>query len=298
VLRERFHEQIAEHRLRREIIATVVTNSLVNRAGLTFIHVMKERTGLPASDIARAYAITRGVFRLREVWAKIEALDNKVPARLQAMMADATVRLAEAGTVWFLRNGKLPLDIAANIAAYESGIEELIAEVDRMLTETDRQTLAKRARQYSDEGAPAALAARVAMLEVIAPGLDIVRIAASVGAPIARVARTYYAVGVRFHLNWLRGATGGVNLETHWDRLAVSAFIEDLNGHQRDLTLKMLNGSGSAASEQEAIEHWAGQRAPSVQRLEMLFADLRQLGGLDLAKLAVANRELRSLVGD
>jgi len=298
VLRERFAEQIAEHRLRREIIATVVTNSLVNRVGVTFVHVMKERTGLPSSDIARAYAVTRGVFKLRDIWGQIEALDTRVPAKVQAVMTDATLRLAESGTVWFLRNRKLPLDIAANIAAYEDGIEALIGALDGMLSEGDRQVLAKRAQSFSEQGVPEALARRVSVLEVLAPGLDIVRIAENSGAPIAKVARTYYAVGVRFHLNWLRGATGGINLDTHWDRLAVTAMVDDLYSHQRDLTLKMLDGSLDGASEQETIEHWVGERGPSVQRVEMLFADLRQLGGLDLAKLAVANRELRSLVGD
>ena len=39
------------------------------------------------------------------------------------------------------------------------------------------------------------------------------------------------------------------------------------------------------------------QRPQTVQRSHSLIADLRQLGGLDLAKLAVANRELRSLSG-
>jgi NAD-specific glutamate dehydrogenase len=50
-------------------------------------------------------------------------------------------------------------------------------------------------------------------------------------------------------------------------------------------------------AESETIEQWAQARGPAVHRIEMLFADLRQQGGLDLAKLAVANRELRSLLG-
>jgi glutamate dehydrogenase len=100
----------------------------------------------------------------------------------------------------------------------------------------------------------------------------------------------YFAVGRRFHLDWLRNAAAGVNLDTHWDRLAVAAIVEDLNGHQRDLAagvLRQVNGA--------SIEDWVGQRPQTVQRIETLIADLRQLGGLDLAKLAVANRELRSL---
>ena len=118
-------DALPRHQLRREIMAGVVTNSLVNRVGSTFVHVMKEKTGLPASDIARAYAICRGVFELRQLWADIQALDNKVPAVRQYEMLDATTRLAEAGTLWCLRNLAPPLDIAANIATFSPGIAEL-----------------------------------------------------------------------------------------------------------------------------------------------------------------------------
>ena len=118
VLQEGFPEAIAHHRLRREIIATYTTNSLVNRAGSTFVHVMKEKTGLAASDIARAYAICRGVFALRELWAEIQALDNQVPAELQYDMLDATTRVAEAGTLWCLRNLPSPLNIAVHIEGF------------------------------------------------------------------------------------------------------------------------------------------------------------------------------------
>src|SRR5262249_60011648 len=110
--------------LRREIIATVVTNSLVNRVGPTFVHVMKEKTSIGSSDIARGYAITRGVFKLRKLWAAIQALDNQVPAERQTAMLLQVNRLAERGTLWFLRNGLPPLDIAANIEAYRPGIAE------------------------------------------------------------------------------------------------------------------------------------------------------------------------------
>src|SRR5262249_3599540 len=100
-LRRHYGAALAGHRLRREIIAAVVTNSLVNRVGPTFVHVMKERVGVGAAPIARAYAITRGAFRLRELWSAIEALDNRVPAEQQTAMLIEISRLAEAATLWF-----------------------------------------------------------------------------------------------------------------------------------------------------------------------------------------------------
>src|ERR1700687_726501 len=98
----------------------------------------------------------------------------------------------------------------------------------------------------------------------------------------------YFSVGRRFHIDWLRSTTTGVNLDSHWDRLALAAIIEDLYGHQRDLAASVLQQANGAD-----IEAWISARPQPVQRVETLIADLRQLGGLDLAKLAGANGELR-----
>ena len=139
---------------------------------------------------------------------------------------------------------------------------------------------------------PEELAHRVARLDFLAPGLDIVRMAKSAKRTVAEVGACYFAVGRRFHIDWLRSATSGVNLDTHWDRLAVAAIVEDLYGHQRDLAASVMQQANGAG-----IDSWVEEHPQPVQRIEALIADLRQQGGLDLAKLAVANREFRSLSG-
>jgi len=230
----------------------------------------------------------RGVFDLRAIWADIQALDTQVPAARQYEMLDATIRLAEGGTLWCLRNLAPPLDIAANIAAFSPGIAELKESIDSLVTEVALKATTERADRLTRDGVPAELARRVARLDMLAPGLDIVRLAGASARPMAEVGRVYFAAGRRFHLDWLRSATNGVNLDSHWDRLALAAIIEDLYGHQRDLAASVLTNGAD-------IDGWVAARPQMVQRVEALIADLRQLGGLDLAKLAVANRELRSL---
>jgi glutamate dehydrogenase len=287
-------EALPRHRLRREIIATVVTNSLVNRVGSTFVHVMKEKTGMAASDIARAYAICRGVFELRALWADIQALDNKVPAVRQYEMLDATIRLAETGTLWCLRNLPPPLDIAANIATFSPGVAELQINIDTLVTDGALNAMKQRVERFTKDGVPEALAQRVARLDLLASSLDIVRLARATNRSMAQVGGVYFNVGRRFHVDWLRSATTGVNLDSHWDRLALAAIIEDLYGHQRDLAANILQHANGADPD---VDAWIAGRPQTAQRVETLIADLRQLGGLDLAKLAVANRELRSLSG-
>ena len=114
-LQEAYAAQIARHRLHREIIATVVTNEVINRVGVTFVHEVKEKTGMTSADIARAYTVSREVFAMDDLFAEIEALDNKAPAALQAGMLIECGRLIERGTTWFLRQGPHPLDIGAQV---------------------------------------------------------------------------------------------------------------------------------------------------------------------------------------
>ncbi|HWA50779.1 MAG TPA: NAD-glutamate dehydrogenase [Dongiaceae bacterium] len=295
-LQKTYGEQIHKHRLRREIIATVVTNSLINRMGATFIHIMKERTGQPASAIARAYAITRGAFRLRELWTGIQALDNKVPAKVQTQMLIEINRLAEQATQWFLRNGKHPLDIAANVAATSPGLVALESALTDLLAAEDRAFVAEGEARLIEHGVPAELARRVAQVPALVSSLDIVRIGGELKMKVENVARTYYAVGEAFHLDWLRDGARELIGDSHWDRLAVFAIIEDLYGHQRDLTTAILSAGGKQTGS-EAIAAWRGTRGAALTRADSLFGDLRQVGKLDLAMLAVANRTLRSLIG-
>src|SRR5262249_52237060 len=103
-LRERCKPQIHAHALRREIIATHVTNSMINRVGSTFVHRMQEETGAPAPDVVRAYLIVREVFGFVELWRASEALDYQVPDRTQTAMIIDGLRLIVRATLWFLRH--------------------------------------------------------------------------------------------------------------------------------------------------------------------------------------------------
>jgi len=294
-----YRTQIEQHRLRREIIATGVTNSLVNRMGATFAHVMKEKTGLGASAIARAYAVTRSAFKLRDLWRGIEALDNKVDAKVQIEMQIATGNLADQATLWFLRNGRHPLDIAANVASTKPALAALESALPIIVSPDDRAEIARQFSHLTTQGVPEDLAQRIAQLPAMMPALDIVRIATELNIKVEDVGQTYFAVGDQFYLDWLRSGAKGLIGDSYWQRLAVFAIIEDLYGHQSELTTVILKGGqtgGDPVTGQPSLDRWREGRGAVLTRFDSLFADLRQVAKLELAMLAVANRTLRSLM--
>src|SRR5262249_35792813 len=155
------------------------------RVGPVFVFAMKEKTGMDAAAITRAYAITRRTFRLRDQWAGIEALDNRVPAALQVSMFVAASELAEAGTLWVLRHGSQPLDIAAHIEAYGPGVAAFNRALEQVLAPADAAALAESAAHHEKQGVPPDLARSLASLHHLAAGLDVVRLAQATRRPVS-----------------------------------------------------------------------------------------------------------------
>jgi glutamate dehydrogenase len=296
-LRKKYEKAIAGHRLRREIIATAVTNSVVNRAGITFVHEVKEKTGLSGADVARAYVVTREVFALREVWAAIEALDNKVPAALQAQMLLECGRLIQRATVWFLTECRQPLDMSGQVKTYCGPVRELSGQLGDLSPDAERVHLRHQTSALVAKGVPEALAQRISSLNWMLPLLDIVRISRIASVPLSEVGRTYFAIGARFGFDWLRRAAAGLPTDKVWDKLAVTAIMDDLFSQQGELTARVLAGVKKGGDASRAIDAWIEGIRPLVTRTEQLLAELKSVGTPDLAMLAVANRQLKTLGG-
>jgi glutamate dehydrogenase len=286
---QKFRPQIEAHRLRREIIATCVANELVNRCGITFVADMTERTGRGPGDTARAYGIVRGVYDLDGLWAEVTALDNKVPASVQTEMLSAANRLVERTTAWFLRSPGA-LDIAGVTQVFKPGVAALAGRLGETLPASQKAELARRISAWQEKGVPAALAERVAQLDFLVSAVDIVKLAVAKMADVADLGRRFFAVGSRFRLDLLRAAARKLTADTAWRKLAIGALIEDLYGHQADLTAR------AVAEDESGFEDWIATHAAEAAHLDSLVNEILQAPSADLAMLTVANRHLRALV--
>ena len=294
-LGQRHRAAIESHRLRREIIATKITNSLVNRAGETFVSEFMEKTGMAPSDIGRAYTISRQVFAFRDLWNAIEALDNVVPADVQTRMLLDINHLLDWVTLWFLRNGRRPLDIGTYVQQFGPGMAELGACLNDVLPPHYRDDVVKRAQPYVDQGVPEDLALRVAGLVNLFSGCDIVRLANRRKLKVADVARLYFATGTRFRLGRLRAAAVRLDAGSHWESLAVDALIEEVYGHQLTLTAQVMDDKVPGTDPQEAIQAWVEANKSAVDRAEQILAELWTTEITDVSMIAVASRQLRAL---
>ncbi|HEV8152032.1 MAG TPA: NAD-glutamate dehydrogenase domain-containing protein, partial [Solirubrobacteraceae bacterium] len=299
-LPERFGDRLGRHRLRREIIATRVTNGVVDRAGITFVFRLREETGAAPADIARAYAVARDVFGMRGFWAEVEALDLDIAAATQIATLLEGRRLVERATRWLLRSRPRPLDIGPETERFARGAALVAGALPDVLVPDERQTFEARVAELVADGLPAPLARRVASLRDLFAALDIVSVAGATGHEIEDVAALHFLVGGNAYLHWLRDRIAALPRTDRWGAMARAALRDDLFSLHADLTADILTATRDTATGAEAgaearLEAWIDANRAAVERCLAILGEIRTGGTYDLTTLAVALRELRNL---
>jgi glutamate dehydrogenase len=297
-LPERYAPQMRDHRLRRELVATIVANQLVDRAGMTFAFRLAEETGASPPALARAYAVAREVFSMRDFWTEVETLDNQIEAGTQLSMLIEGRRLVERATRWLVRSrGRAEIDVAATTARFAPGARTLALALPGVLQGDDRESFQDRLVELAAAGVPSALARRVASMPALLSAFDIVEDAELADAPQSIVMAVYFGVGSRLGLDWLRDRILELPRNDRWQALARAALRDDLYEMHRALTRDVL-ARGTTLGAAAAIDAWLSSNRAAVERGLSVVADIKAARTYDNTTLPVALRELKNLVAE
>ena len=299
-VRARFAGEIGGHRLRRELVATLLCNDIVNRAGPAFVQGIAEATGADIAAVARAAVIATGAFRLAELYDRINALDGQVTAAVQIAMHKTAIELLRRQTQWMLRNvaADAPIDLTA--AQYRDGIDLLKGTFSGLVSPLEREAVTARIGELAAAGVPADLADEVGALPLFATVADMVSLAHESAIPLDAVAGAYFAAGAALGIDRLREQATRVKPQGHWDALSLTRIEDDLFAIQRLVAAKALKSvaAASAAARAEgaaSVAAWAAAAAGGIERARALIADLERDGAFTAAKLALATAQLRDL---
>ncbi|MGI6246473.1 MAG: NAD-glutamate dehydrogenase [Pseudochelatococcus sp.] len=296
-LSDRFPDAIAHHRLRREIIATRLSNAIVNHAGPSIATRVADQTGASVQTLAAAFVTVWSAFGLADIVAGIDALDGRI-GQHAGQLSGATQRLLYAElqdrlidlVVWFSRNVDFTAEgIDAIVARYRAGVVDVGGVLDRASANAVRDG---RLEALLALNVPDGVAARLARLAALAETPDIVRAAAGTRRPVSEVAAVHFALAEVFGFQDLAEAARGVVPGDYYDRLALDRAATALADAHGRLTVEVVT-SGAGLSGAAAVEAWADARADDVGRIKKAV-DVIRASGLTLAKAIVA----ANLLGD
>ena len=261
----------------REIIATHVLNSMINRVGSTFVHRLCETTGAKAHEVVRAYLLAREIFGLVPLWQAIEALDNKVDDAVQSQMLIDTSDQLERGTMWFLRSRRLPDDMATTIAYFQPNVEALSTRLPRLLDAAE-QARRRRAGRRARRARRAARSSRRAW----SPSIRCTR---RWTLPKSRPSRQRRGRGGRGDLlrhrqpaglAWLSRQDRGIAGRRALERARASAAMQDdVAALARNVTSGVIAGSADGATSASARGAWRDANRRALERSGQLLGELR-----------------------
>jgi len=287
VLTEKFGDAIAKHPLKREIIATFITNTVVNRTGATFVNFIAAEAGATAADVVRAYTLAREIFGLEPLWDQIDALDYKVSTSLQLDLLSQLIAIAQRASRWMLRVRSQSTDLPTLIQRYQPGARELRANLTAWLPANANASWQRATQTLVDAGVEHDLAQNLTALEFIFPALDLVDLAQSASTGLEQAARAYFAVDAELGLTAWRGEINRLPTDTLWQTQARGSARDDVYSIASQITRGLLARAGG-------LSEWTAQHTTSIERLRKLLANISTQSP-DLAPVSVALRELRHL---
>ncbi len=292
-LRDQFGTEIRSHQLRREIIATMLVNDVVDTAGISYVYRVMEDVGVGPVDAVRTFVATDAIFRIEEVWRGIRAAG--VPVNVSDRLTLDLRRQIDRAGRWLLNYRPQPLAVGAEINRFAKKVAELTPRMREWLRGDDRAIVEKEVAQFATHGVPEDLAYKVASGLYQYSLLDIIDIADIVDREPAEVADTYFALMDYLGTDGLLTSVSGLPRDDRWHSLARLAIRDDIYGSLRSLCFDVLAVGEPEERGEEKIQEWELTNGSRVQRARRTLNEIYDSDERDLATLSVAARQIRSM---
>ena len=299
----KFAEPMRRHRLRREIIATVVANDVINRCGPSFPSRLMAAAGADATAFTAGYEAAKAILGLTARWDVVASLDGRIAAGAQMALFRQLAAALRGASFWLARTAQRErLDVAGLVARYGPGFASLLKLMPGALSQVEQASVEARIGRLVEAGAPESLARNAAVLQPLTTAGDLADLAEASSWPLPAVARLYYAVGEVFAFDRVRAAAGAYAVGDNFERTALRRLIEDLLNEQASLTRKAMVLAGSAkagdtaATAHDAANAWTAKHRETAALSRKTIDDIEAAGGAwTFAKLTIANAALREL---
>ncbi|WP_438751203.1 NAD-glutamate dehydrogenase [Pararhizobium sp. O133] len=276
---------INEHRLRREIIATVLANDVINRGGPPFVSTLIDQTGFMPANVVKAAILTRDGYDLRRINGEIDALDNVISGVVQNELYLEVAHIFAIVTERTLRTRAMQAPLGEAIQELRDALQKLKSTLKSAIPEDATAEVRQRAAYFAERGVPAALADEIASLAVMTFMPEIIQISADTGVTLARTAQSYFGVTQNLRIARLLAAAERVSATEQYEAMALSRSINDIATARKDITIAVLNDK---KDERNPVGAWQDGDRIRISRVTDQLTQLTEKGETTLAKITVA----------
>ena len=295
-IRKKYKHAMNEHRLRKDIIATQLSNLVINEMGITFVYRLQMETGATVDEIIRAHAVASHIFGTHDLESLVEALDFKISMDEQYDMLYHIRNLINLSTRWFLHSNHIQDDLQSLIEHYSVRVKELENLTPILMAGFTKQYLETLTERFLKAGLPKEVARRIATYRAIYTSLNIIEVATKNQFDLIKTAKVYFAAGERINLLWFRDQIAADAREGHWNTLARLTLRDELDIAQRALTVVIMKNEKKEPDPGKLIDKWMSKNQRALERWDKLLTMLHGSADVEYTMFFIAIRELLGLI--
>jgi len=280
---EKFKDQVAKHHLRREIIATVVTNAIINQAGCTLLVQLAKETSVQLDELVVRYFICDELLDGRKIRAAVHGADYKVAAKHQyaALLAFEDVhRSLLRWWIWNDQTWKLaPEDVKKTKPEFERAAAALVAALEgpaRLSFEAREQELVQR-------GFTPDVASTLAHAPLLRETFALLAAARDASLTLAKSAPLFHRVGRAIHVDSFDEVLNAQVPGNLWERRFLSSLEREAAGVRQ-------RAVGKLAGNPQFVE----QHREWIDRIGDSLKMVKQLGAHGLVPLFLILEDYRA----
>ena len=296
-LQKNYASAMAKHSLHREIVATQLSNMIVNEGGISFVYNLQNETGSSVAEILRAFMVASRVFGASELRDLIDSFDFKIPLKIQYDLISHLRRLIYLASRWFLRHRALTDNtMEALIKHFSKGVNTLEHLIPTLMGGFTKNYLESLSTEFKKAGIDPELARRFAGTRAMYTSLNVIEVASNHHFNLNKTAEIYFAVGEYFNLLWFRDRIANDPIEGYWNTLARLTLRDELDILQKLITVAIMKHSKEKMGTKEFVEHWISENERAMERWKKILEMVHSSTNTDYTMFFVALKELAELI--
>lgn len=281
-IKNRFLSHLNKHHLKKEILSTLLTNRIVNQAGMCFYTQVEAITGKSVGDITLGYLVLDAALDGPSLRKDIEtasvdqALKYKALIQYETLLQGLLVDMLQTQSSFALKD----------TAAFKTVIEFLKKEATHQ-KEFKTQVLA-----WTQEGFSTTLAQSLAMLQAIKIAADVVFLEQQEGLSIETSASLSLECTKLLELDWLTSHIGDLELSNTWDIAQKNSLLKALQSHKKRLLTALAQTKTTKWTSKQIHSQLSHQNEQALALYLQTLKELHHQGLVNLVSLSVAVNRL------
>jgi glutamate dehydrogenase len=285
-------DDLRRHRLHREIVATVLTNRLIDLMGSTFVPMVTRDTGVTPSDVAGGWFVAEQIAGVRELLVSIERNEASLSTAQERHWLLTLERILDRTVRWVVENLPVRGEVGAAIEMFRAPVAELLEIVPSVIHGSERRVFEEELEELQAGGVRGETARQMAATQFLDELMEVTRISKEVDISVAEVGRVYFALTDEVDFSWLLELVNMAAGEDAWEQRAVQGLVQDLGEARRNLTLAVLALEADGASSAERLARFRERNDERLCAMRDVLKELLASDNINVAALTVATREV------